>query len=294
MYNSRSPSLPRFGAHLSVAGGLFQAIYAGETIGFDCVQIFVKNQKQWRAPALTGEQIEAFNTAKQKAGLHPVVAHGSYLLNLASANDEQRERSINALIDEHQRCEALGIAGLVFHPGAHVNSTINDGIAYIAQSLDRVLVESPPNACTILLECTAGQGSSIGWRFEHLADILAHVRNSHGLGVCLDTCHLFAAGYDFRTAEGYAAMIDELDCAIGLSLVKCIHVNDSKNDCGSRVDRHEHIGQGKIGAEGFAHFINDPRFAGMPMILETPKGVDDEGTDLDRVNLERLRSLIKV
>lgn len=277
---------------MSIAGGLQHAFEAGVRVGCDCLQIFVRNQRQWRASQLTDEQVAAFEAAKRETGLDPVVAHASYLLNLASPDRAMRKKSIHGMIDELGRCEAIGVSALVFHPGSHLDDTMEAGIRRIAHSLDEVHRRCPGYRTMILLETTAGQGTAIGYRFEQLAAILDQVRESDRIGVCLDTCHLFAAGYDFRTAAKYAAMIDELDRVIGLSRVKCIHVNDSKRMLGSRVDRHEHIGKGKIGKRGFAHFLNDPRFASVPMILETPKGKDGRGTNLDTVNLKRLRALI--
>ncbi|MFH1268018.1 MAG: deoxyribonuclease IV [Planctomycetota bacterium] len=284
---------PRFGAHLSVAGGLEKACHAGASLGCDCLQVFVKNQRQWSAGPLSREHIRAFRQAREAAGITPIVAHGSYLLNLASPVPRTRSRSIKAMLDELKRCEALGIDHLVIHPGARMGDTLEAGIVRIARALDQVLSGCPAGRTMILLETTAGQGSSIGHRFEHLEAILDSAGHPDRLGVCLDTCHLFAAGYDFRDRDGYRAMIDELDRTITLPRVRCIHMNDSKRACGSRVDRHEHIGKGKIGKPGLAHFVNDLRFAGIPMILETPKGKDGRGTDLDKVNLKRLRGLVK-
>ncbi len=283
---------PRFGAHLSVAGGLENAITAAVAVGCDCLQVFVKNQRQWRAGLLSEDQISRFRAARSANDVAPIVAHASYLLNLASPAKSTREMSINAMVDELTRCEALGVESLVFHPGAHLTGTVEEGIAHIAASLDEVHRRCAGFRTMILLETTAGQGSAIGWHFEQLAAILDRVREIGRLGVCLDTCHLFAAGYDFRTAEGFAAMIDEMDRTFGLGRVRCIHTNDSKKELGSRVDRHEHIGKGKIGKAGFAHFVNDPRFVDVPFILETPKGTDGRGTDFDKVNLRRLCSLI--
>jgi len=331
---------------MSVAGGLERAFDAGAAVGCDCLQIFVRNQRQWQAPSpLTDEQIRRFGEARSVTGLTPVVAHASYLLNLASPSDATRAMSVSAMTDELTRCEALGVEALVFHPGAHLNGedrspniedrnrsrereradhqyhdrggaeelSIDDcrlsigssgghdkrtidkatlaGIERIAGSLDEVHRRCAGYSTMILLETTAGQGTAIGWHFGQLADILDRVRDSDRLGVCLDTCHLFAACYDFRSAEGYAAMIDELDRTVGVSRVRCIHTNDSKKDLGSRVDRHEHIGKGKIGKAGFAYFVNDPRFLDVPFILETPKGVDGRGRDLDRLNLQQLHRL---
>ncbi len=303
----RNRPAPILGAHLSVAGGLELALSDAKALGCECVQIFVKNQRQWRAPPLREEQIERFRDMRNATRVSPVVAHASYLLNLASPDDRVRQRSLEAMTDELQRCEALGVDYLVFHPGAHcepewrmVNSEYRmtgadrRGIEHIVRSLDEVHRRCAGFRTMILLETTAGQGTAIGWRFEQLRGILDRVAAADRLGVCLDTCHLFAAGYDFRTAEGYAAMMQELDPIIGVARVRCIHMNDSKRELGSRVDRHEHIGKGKIGKIGFGHFLNDRRFAGVPMILETPKGVDGRGTNLDKVNLRRLRRLIRI
>ena len=284
--------MPAFGAHMSVAGGLENAFSAGVAVGCDCLQIFVKNQRQWRAAPLAESQVAAYRAAARETGLTPVVAHASYLINLASPDTALRKRSVAAMVDELQRCEALGIVALVFHPGAHLSDTMEAGIKRVARSLDQVHRRCPGFRTTILLEATAGQGSAIGYRFAQLAAVLEVVGEPERLGLCLDTCHLFAAGYDCRTPEGYESMIEELDSAIGLASVRCIHMNDSKRELGSRVDRHEHIGKGKIGKQGLAHFVNDPRFAHVPMILETPKGKDGRGTNLDKVNLKRLKGLI--
>ncbi len=284
---------PRFGAHMSAAGGLENAFDAGTAVGCDCLQIFVKNQRQWRAPPLNSDQIKRYREAQQRTGLTPVIAHGSYLLNLASPEPPKRKQSVAALIDEHRRCAALGVDYLVFHPGAHMDGTEKEGIKRIARSLDEVSRRGTNETTMILLETTAGQGTAIGHRFEQLAAILERAKHPQHYGICLDTCHLFAAGYDFRRPDGYAGMIDELDRIVGLSNVKCIHVNDSKKELGSRVDRHDHIGKGKIGKEGFAHFVNDRRFRDVPFILETPKGKDGRGSDLDKVNLKRLRGLVR-
>ncbi len=278
---------------MSIAGGLENAFLAGVEVGCQCLQIFVKNQRQWQAPPLTDDQIATFRSTQQRTGLSPVVAHASYLLNLASPEKDKRQRSVTAMIDELRRCEALGVNGLIFHPGAYMDSNIKDGIACIAQSLNSVIEETLGYKSLILLETTAGQGTAIGYRFEHISDIIGRTQSPERLGVCLDTCHLFTAGYDFRNKEDYEAMIENMDSAFGLRNIHCVHTNDSKRELGSRVDRHEHIGKGKIGKSGFAHFLNDPRFTHIPFILETAKGKDGRGTDMDRVNLKRLRSLIR-
>ncbi len=286
-------SAPRFGAHMSIASGFENAFTAGVDVGCECIQIFVKNQRQWRAPPLLDGQIASFMAAQRETGLAPVVAHASYLLNLASPDEAKRERSVDAMVDELERCEALGISSLIFHPGASLSDTLKAGVNRVARSLNEVHRRCAGYRTTILLETTAGQGSTIGHRFEQLGAIRHRVNEPQRLGICLDTCHLFAAGYDFRSVEGYAIMIAELDSVIGVPSVRCIHMNDSRREAGSRIDRHEHIGKGKIGKAGFAHFVNDKRFKHVPMILETPKGKDGRGTNLDKVNLKRLRSLIR-
>ena len=287
--------VPVFGVHMSVAGGLETAFPRAVAVGCDCLQIFVKNQRQWHAAPLKKDEIVRFRAAEQEAGLAPVLAHAGYLLNLASPDGPLRRRSIRGLIDEIERGEALGLSGIVLHPGSYRKGSPAAGIKRVAGAIDQVHRACPGYHGKILLETTAGQGTALGHRFAQLAAICHGVVHADRLGVCLDTCHLFAAGYDFRTAEGYAAMIDELSSAIGVANVGCIHLNDSKRELGSRVDRHEHIGKGKIGKigkSGFAHFVNDPRLARVPMILETPKGKDGRGTDLDKVNLKRLRGLL--
>lgn len=284
---------PLFGAHMSVAGGFQNAFAAAAYSGCDCLQIFVKNQRQWRAPALTREQIDAYRAAAAESAISPVVAHASYLLNLASPDPANRKKSITAMIDELQRCETLGVSALIFHPGAYLDDTVEAGIRRIARSLDEIHKACAGFATRILLETTAGQGTAIGYRFGEISAVIERTKEAVRLGVCLDTCHLFAAGYDFRKADGYAAMIVEMDDTFGTQRVECIHTNDSKRELGSRVDRHDHIGKGKIGRPGFTHFVNDPRWRDVPFILETPKGKDGRGTDLDKVNLKRLRTMLR-
>lgn len=281
------------GAHMSVAGGLDKSFAAGIAVGCDCMQIFVRNQRQWHSRALSSEQTEAFRRAQEDTGIRPVVAHASYLINLASPDLLGRERSINAMVDELQRCEVLGIESLVVHPGSYVEGGVACGVERVGRSIGQIHKRTRDFKTMILLETTAGQGTSVGHRFDQLAEMIAGTEEPDRLGVCLDTCHLFAAGYDFRSAEGYAALLAELDETVGLRKVRCIHLNDSKRELGSRVDRHEHIGKGKIGKRGFAHFMNDARWIGVSMILETPKGKDGRGTDFDKVNLKRLRALVQ-
>ncbi len=288
---SRDLHAQRFGAHLSVAGGLEKAFEAAAELGCDCLQIFVKNQRQWSAPPLDEEQIRRFRSAARH-GARPVVAHASYLLNLASPDSAIRRRSVLALIDELTRCETLGVRRLVVHPGAHLGAGLDAGIARIAASLDEAHEATPGFRVRVLLETTAGQGTTIGHEPAHLGRILHAVRQPERLGVCVDTCHVFAAGYDLRTADGYERLLADLARHVGLRRIHCIHVNDSKTPCNARRDRHEHIGRGRIGRAGFARLVNDRRLADIPKILETPKGEDGRGVDLDRVNLRRLRRMI--
>jgi deoxyribonuclease IV len=283
----------RFGAHLSVAGGLHNALSAAAALGCDCVQIFVKNQRQWRAAPLRQEQIRLFREEQQRTGVRPVVAHACYLLNLASPDGGGRRRSVLALIDELGRCEALGVPCLVLHPGSHLGAGIDAGIRNVIASLDEAHRATAGFAVRLLLETTAGQGSSVGFEIQQIGAMIDGTRDPDRLGVCLDTCHLFAAGYDLSDPVGYERTVALLSGQVGLDRIRCIHMNDSRSPCGSRVDRHEHIGKGKLGRQAFVHVVNDHRLAAIPKILETPKGTDGRGTDLDRVNLRRLRRMIR-
>ena len=274
------------GAHMSVAGGPERAFARGEALGCTAMQIFTKNANQWRGRPIVAGEAAAFKAAHLKSPIGPVVAHVSYLINLAAPEADKWERSRAGFLDELQRCAALGIEGLVMHPGAHIGTGIEAGLARIAEALRLVFAEAPPQV-TILLENTAGQGSYLGDRFEHLAEIMEQVPGGR-FGVCLDTCHAFAAGYDLSTAEGYAAVIAEFDRRVGIEHLRVFHLNDSQKGCGSHVDRHVHIGKGTIGEEGFRALLTDPRFAAVPKILETPKGDDDS---LDLMNLAKLREL---
>lgn len=287
------PPRPRFGAHLSIAGGLHLALLAARDARMDCVQIFVRNQRQWAAKPITPAQADEFQHIRRTTGITPVVAHASYLLNLATTDRTQAARTCRALLDELDRCNSLGVDGLVLHPGAALGRPIGQACRRVARALRATLDRAGEGPTRILLETTAGQGTTLGHTFEQLAEIITHAGCGTRIGVCLDTCHLFAAGYDFRTEQGYREMMASLDRTVGLSRVACIHANDSKGGLGSRIDRHEHIGRGCIGRRGFAHFVRDPLFAGMPMILETPKGTDARGRDLDRVNIACLRRLAR-
>ncbi|HUY92475.1 MAG TPA: deoxyribonuclease IV [Pirellulales bacterium] len=278
------------GAHMSIAGGYHKAVEIAARAGCDCVQLFTKNNNQWRAKPISAEEADQFRTALGELGVGHPISHDSYLINLASPDDALWRRSIDAFVVELQRAEQLGIAYVVMHPGAYVSSSEAEGLARVIAALDDVHAKTPGlNVCT-LLETTAGQGSSLGWRFEHLAEIKRGVKARERLGVCVDTCHLFAAGYPLGSQADYEATMNAFDAIVGLEQIKAFHLNDSKKELGSRVDRHEHIGRGRLGLEPFRHLMNDPRFAETPMYLETPKGQED-GVELDVINLNVLRSL---
>ncbi len=279
----------RLGAHESIAGGLHKAFDRAQSVGCDALQIFVKSNRSWAVKPLTEEDIARFKAKAVGTGIQPVVGHTSYLLNLATPDEALWTKSRDMLIVELDRCEALDVPYLVLHPGSHVGTGEEAGLARVAQALGGVHAATPGFRTQILLETTAGQGTNLGYRFEHLAWLMEHTQQGERLGVCLDTCHVFAAGYELRTVEGYAATMEAFDRVIGLERLKVIHLNDSKGDLGSRKDRHEHIGQGNIGLEGFRHVLNDPRLAVLPGLLETPKSDD---LHEDRENLAVLRSLV--
>jgi deoxyribonuclease IV len=280
----------KFGSHMSMAGGHDRAVRAAHAIGFSSVQVFTKSNNQWRAAALTDANVSAFRSALRETGVTDPVAHASYLINLGSPDDALWEKSIASLAVEIERGEALGIGDLVIHPGAHVGSGEEAGLARIAEGLDEVHRRTRGVSIRIDLETTAGQGTCLGHRFEHLGRLLELVREPDRLGVCVDTCHIFAAGYPLATPSEYYGTIEMLERHIGLGRVRVWYLNDSLKGLGSRVDRHAGIGRGHLGLEPFRHVVNDPRFQALPMILETPKG-DEEGVDLDAVNLEILRRL---
>lgn len=280
---------PRLGAHMSIAGGLPQAVARARAVDATALQVFVKSSNQWAARPFAPGEVEAFRDASREAGLaRHTLAHASYLINLASPDDALWEKSIAAFRVELDRCDALGIPWLVVHPGAHVGSGVSGGMARVAEALRRAL---PPSAhgAGVLLETTAGQGTSLGSRFEELGEILKAANHSERVGVCLDTCHLLAAGYEFRSAATYGETMAQLDRVVGLERLFGVHLNDSKGDLGCRRDRHEHIGKGKVGIEAFRLILADPRLRDVPMVLETEKG-DDLAED--RVNLAVLRSVL--
>ena len=280
-----------FGSHLSIAGGMYKALLEAERLEFSTVQVFTKNQQQWAFAPLGNEGVAQWKSHCQRLKFEQTVSHDSYLINLASPDAALRQRSIGLFVEEVSRCAALGIPLLVTHPGAHMGEGEDAGLRRVAESLDAVHAALPTAGVTTCLEITAGQGSSLGYKLEHLAEIIALVKEPDRLGVCLDTAHLFAAGYDFRGRK-YAGFRKRLDALLGVSRVKVLHLNDSKKELGSRVDRHEHIGRGTIGLAGFKPFVRDKAFAKVPKILETAKGKDESGRDWDAVNLETLQALL--
>jgi deoxyribonuclease IV len=281
------------GAHQSIAGGYYKAAEIAQRTGCDCVQVFTKNNNQWRAKPITPEEAERFRTALASCGVTHPLSHDSYLINLGSPDDELWKKSIDAFVVELQRADQLGIPYVVTHPGSYTTSTEARGLKRIIRALNEIHRQTRGVAAKCLLENTAGQGSNLGWQFEHLATILDGVREPDRMGgVCIDTCHLFAAGYAISTEKEFKSTLRQLDHIVGLARVKAIHVNDSKAKFGSRVDRHAGIGRGEIGLEAFRALVNDRRFRKVPMYLETPKGVEG-GRDLDEINLEVLRGLVK-
>lgn len=282
---------PRLGAHMSIAGGVAKAVLRGYQIGCDTIQIFTKNNHQWRAKPLTDREIETYHHQRATTGIWPVVAHDSYLINVASPHRDVFRKSLDALRIEVERAAALEIPYLVMHPGAHVGTGEAEGIKRVVHALDLICDRTTGFPVGICLETTAGQGSSLGWRFEHLAAIRGGVTQRERIAICIDTCHIFAAGYDIRHRKAYEHTMRHLDDVIGLQHLKYIHLNDSQRQLGSRVDRHAHIGRGHIGLAGFRHLLNDPRLRHVPMILETPKGNNPAAAD--RRNLAVLRSLVR-
>jgi deoxyribonuclease-4 len=290
--------MARLGAHLSIGGGLPRAVDRAVATRCEALQIFTKSAGQWRARVLPADEIVLFRRRVSETGIQPVVAHNSYLINIAAASVPLREQSLAALIDEYDRADSLGLMGLVMHPGSYTTGTEAAGLRLIGQGLRTLLRTRRRGGPMILLEHTAGQGTNLGHRFEHLAEIIDRLNGSRRIGVCLDTCHLIAAGYDIRSEEGYEQTFRAFGRIVGFSRLKAFHVNDSKKPCGSRVDRHEHIGKGCLGLEPFRRILNDPRFAKLPMLLETPKLDTPESRKrsdvdpLDKKNLAVLRSLI--
>lgn len=275
------------GAHLSTKGGLHTVFERAAAVDASAVALFAKNSNQWKGKVLTDEDCAAFTAQRT---VRPLLTHASYLINLATTNEEFHRKSIAAMIDELDRAERLGIHAVVLHPGAHMGAGANDAIDQIARSLDQVHAAIPNHRVVTLLETSAGQGSCVGCTFEELGEMIRRVDDPHRVGICFDTCHVFAAGYEIRTRDGYERTIDELERHVGLDNVGAFHLNDSKKPLGSRVDRHQHIGEGEIGLDAFRHLLNDARFARIPKVIETPKTIE---TTSDVKNLTTLRSLIE-
>ncbi len=283
--------MPPLGAHMSISGGLHKALLRGEKTGCQVIQIFTRNRSRWKCKALSKKEIDTFHEIRDKAPVTPVAAHNSYLINLASPRSNVAEESFHALLDELGRAELLGIPYLVMHPGAHLGEGEAKGLLRIAEGINRIHDRTEGYSVKILLETTAGQGTNLGYRFDHLAEIIERTESKDRLGVCFDTCHAFAAGYDFRDLTTYQDLFRKFDDVIGLNRLMLFHINDSKKVLGSRVDRHEHPGVGKIGLQAFSQLLNDDRFSNHPFLLETPKGKDENGVDLDIINLNLLRGL---
>jgi len=279
-----------FGAHMSISGGIYLAPGRGVEVGCGVIQVFTQNSNQWRGKPVSDSDAALFREKWCESGLHEIVCHDIYLVNLASAPGEVREKSLVAFREEMERCARLGITSIVMHPGAHLGEGEDVGIKRICEAFNLLIEQVPEYLGKVLLEATAGQGSNVGYRFEHLRAIIDGTSYPDRFAVCYDTCHTFAAGYDITTPEAYKKTFEEFDRIIGLERLHCFHVNDAKKALNSRVDRHEHIGQGTMGLEGFRLLVNDSRFAKVPKILETPKGDNDE---MDAINLKTLRDLLE-
>jgi len=288
-----SVSLPHIillGAHFSIAGGLHKAVFTASEYGCSALQIFTKNASTWKERRLSSHDIEQFDVARKQSGVESICSHTSYLINLASPERSQYKRSIKALEHELVRSFQLSIPYVIMHPGSHMGTGEDNGLCRIAQGINTIFDRTSNITCRLLLETTAGQGSNLGYTFEQLAQISDMVEAKERIGFCLDTCHVFVAGYDLRTKTAYQETIQAFDRVIGLDRLCVIHLNDAKKGLGSRIDRHEHIGEGAMGIDAFSFILNDPQLKGLPKILETPKKKGP--IDYDRMNLNRLRSLI--
>ena len=275
---------PFLGAHMSIAGGIHLACQRGRSVGCDAIQVFTKSPTQWKARPLTGEDERRFREARERYGIRAVIAHDTYLINLAAPDPSSWRKSIAAFADELARCHLLGIGCMVTHPGSHQGKGVAWGVRRVAEALNRVLdVQPPDSAVAVLLETTAGMGSSLGRTFEELAEIRCLAERSERTGFCLDTAHIYAAGYDFRTPEGYERVLTDFDRTCGLRGLRAIHFNDSKKDLGTLVDRHERIGRGKVGKDALIRWATDARLAHLPMLLETHGGMEAFKTDLRRL-----------
>jgi deoxyribonuclease IV len=282
----------KLGAHMSIAGGYYKAVQAASEYGMDVVQLFTKNNNQWAAKPITDDDVKQFEASLKRTKVSRPLSHASYLINLASPKDDLWQKSIDAMVIEWQRAEQLSLDGVVMHPGSHIDSGEEAGLERIAQAIEVIYEQVQPKTSWLLLENTAGQGSNLGYAMEQLGWLLDRSGADYQVGVCLDTCHSHAAGYDMSTEEGFVAWEKEAKKHGVLAAIRALHLNDSKKGCGSHVDRHEHIGLGTIGIEGFRRVLNHKVLKKHPMYLETDKGTNDEGEDWDAVNLRVLRSLI--
>ncbi len=279
------------GAHFSISKGLDKAVYQADKYGCNALQLFTKSSQSWKEKEVSDKEIQAFETAKNKTGITQIASHTSYLINPATNDKKKQSKACKALLNEMIRSSMLNIPYVVLHPGAHTGIGVEKGIENIVETIKKTFDGSNKITAKLLLETTAGQGTGIGHTFEQIADLLNKINNPHLIGVCLDTCHIFAAGYDIRTKEAYNKTMNDFDSIIGLDKLNLIHLNDSKKDLGSRVDRHQHIGEGFIGTEAFKSIINDKRLANVSKILETPK--EKKGIDMDAVNIKRIINLIE-
>jgi len=277
------------GAHMSIAGGIGKAFLRGHEVGCEVIQIFTKSSNQWKARPISEEEMREFEDNGKSTGIWPVLAHNSYLINLASPEDELYKKSMDAMFLEMNRAETLGLHHITMHPGAHVGSGEEAGLKRIAEALNLLFDKTKGSNVNLLLETTAGQGTVLGHRFEHIAEIIDGVNDSNRVGVCLDTCHTYVAGYDLK--RKYDEVFEEFDKIVGMERLKALHLNDTLKGLGSRVDRHWHIGKGELGIDTFKQIMRDGRLKDLPMIIETPKGVDEDGRDLDAINLGILRKL---
>jgi len=278
------------GAHMSIGGGVHTAFERGKLVGCTTMQIFSKNNNQWKGKPLADPDIINYKNEAKKTNIRPVVVHSSYLINLCAKDKSTLKKSRESFLDELNRCRLLGIPYFIFHPGSHVGQGEETGLKIIAESLNLLHERTKGYRVKSVVEVTAGQGSNLGYRFEQIRKLIDMIENKKRMGVCIDTCHLFAAGYDISNEKGYEKTFEEFDNIIGLKRLMVIHLNDSKGILGSRLDRHEHIGKGKIGDTGFSLLMNDKRFIDIPKILETPKGIDMKE---DVMNLDRLRGFVQ-
>lgn len=285
--------MPMLGAHMSIAGSPHIAFSRGKEAGCRVIQIFTRNRVRWVAKGLSDPEIEAFEKAREETSIVPIAVHASYLINIASPSRELREKALSLLVKEMEWASLLKIPFIVIHPGSHAGTGEKRGLRLAGDVLRRCLEDTASSNVGILLETTAGQGDNLGCKFEHFRDILKQNKDNERLGVCFDTCHAFASGYDFRTKYTYRQILNKFDNIIGLNRLKLFHINDSIGGLGSRVDRHTHPGKGLIGLKPFSFFLNDPVFNEHPFILETPKVKDPEGCDMDMINLKILNELIR-